>query len=64
MRANADTMAAVAESAAAQMPLDTTLDDFCFQIYIEVTLVQSETDEELGNAIKLYTGTMYSYELD
>ncbi len=42
------------------MPLDHTLDDFCFQVYVEVELILSDTQR----GPKLYTGTLYGYELD
>ena len=37
-----------------------SLDDFCFQVYIEVELVHNDNSK----GPKLYTGTLYSYELD
>ena len=42
------------------MSVDYTLDDFCFQIYIEVELILNESQ----SGPKLYTGTLYSYELE
>ena len=53
-------MAQAAESAAAMMSLQHSLDDFCFQVYIEVELVNN--DESRGP--KLYTGTLYGFEMD
>ena len=53
-------MAQAAESAAQQLSLTHQLEDFCFQIYIEVELIHS--DDSRGP--KLYTGTLYGYELD
>jgi len=41
------------------MPVEYSLDDFCFQVYIEVSLIQY--DEVLEP--KLFTGVKYSYEL-
>ena len=55
-----ETMQKANELAAAQMPLDCNLDDFCFQVYIEVELILNDT----SRGPKLYTGTLYGYELD
>lgn len=52
-------MATAAESAASQLGVSYSLEDFCFQIYIEVELVHS--DESKGPI--LFSGTLYSYEL-
>ena len=42
------------------MPLECSLDDFCFQVYIEVELILNDSQK----GPKLYTGTLYGYELD
>lgn len=48
-----------AKSAAEQFQVTCSLETFCFQIYIEVELVHS--DDSRGT--KLFTGTLYGYEL-
>jgi hypothetical protein len=49
----------VAASAPIVMPIDHTLEDFCFQVYIEVSLIQHDKVLEP----KLFTGVKYFYEL-
>ena len=49
-----------AQSAAQAMPVEYTLEDFAFQVYIEVELIQNEYEE----GTKLFTGVKYSYELE
>ena len=53
-------VAEAAQSAASAMAVEYTLDDFAFQVYIEVELIQNEHEE----GTKLYTGIKYTYELE
>ena len=48
-----------AASAPVAMPVEYSLDDFCFQVYVEVSLIQF--DEVLEP--KLFTGVKYAFEL-
>ena len=48
-----------AASAPVVMPLEYSLEDFCFQVYIEVSLIQHDQVLEP----KLFTGVKYFYEL-
>jgi len=57
---NSSAISEAAQSAASAMPVEYTLDDFAFQVYIEVELIQNEHEE----GTKLYTGVKYSYELE
>ena len=45
--------------------VDKHLDDFCFQVYIEVELLQSGVaEDDEASQTKLFTGVKYGYELN